>query len=76
MVMNKTGGCLCTQNWITMRHMKPLDPQRIEKKLRIVDELFKMAYEMKRFQLKKKYPALTDREINHKAYALIEKGCA
>jgi hypothetical protein len=55
--------------------MKTLDKNKIEKKLRAADQLFMLAYEVKRFQLKKKHPNLTQREINHMAYALIEKGC-
>ena len=51
-----------------------LDPIKIDRKLRMVDELFQMAMEIKKFQLKKKYPDLTEREITHRAYALIEKG--
>lgn len=62
--------------WVYDEPMRPLDPKKIERKLRMADELFQMAYEMKRFQLRKKHPHLTEREINHKAYALIEKGCA
>jgi len=52
------------------------DAAKIEKKLRIAEELFELAYETKRFLLKKKYPLLSQQEINHKAYGLIEKGCA
>jgi len=60
---------------------KSLEPKnqyeaaKIEKKLRIADELFRLAYETKKFQIRNKYPHLSEREINHKAYALIEKGC-
>lgn len=53
-----------------------LDAERIAKKLRIAEELFQFAYETKRAQLRRKYPELSDREINHKAYALIERGCS
>jgi hypothetical protein len=52
------------------RHQKA-----IEKKLLIAEDLFRFAYETKRYQLRLKFPTLTEREINHKAYALIEKGC-
>jgi hypothetical protein len=52
-----------------------LDPKRIEKKMRIMNDLFFMAYECKRYQLRKKFPDLSEREINHRAYALIERGC-
>lgn len=62
-----------------MSQTKPppkLDAKLIEKKLRIAEELFMFAYETKRFQLRKKFPELSEREINHKAYELIERGCA
>ena len=49
--------------------------QRIEKKLRIANDLFLFAYSQKCFQLRQKYPNLSAKEINHRAYALIERGC-
>ena len=52
-----------------------LDPIKVEKKLSLAAGLFEMAFEVKRFQLKNKHPELSEREINHRAYALIEKGC-
>jgi hypothetical protein len=52
-----------------------LDPKKIERKLRLASDLFQMAFDVKRFQLKSKHPELSEREINHLAYALIEKGC-
>lgn len=53
-----------------------LDARKTEKKLRIAADLFKMAYEVKKHQLRQKFPDLSERELNHKAYALIEKGCS
>ena len=61
---------------ISNKNNQLFDAAKIEKKLRIAEELFELAYETKRFLLKKKYPLLSQREINHKAYALIEKGCS
>ncbi len=52
-----------------------LDPEKVTKKLQIANDLFQLAYDVKRFQLRKKFPELSEREINHKAYALIERGC-
>lgn len=43
--------------------------------MKIVAGLFEMAYEVKKAILRKKYPELSEKELNHKAYALIEKGC-
>lgn len=54
----------------------PLDPVKIHRKLKMVNDLFHMAMEIKKFQLKKKFPHLSEREITHRAYALIEKGCS
>lgn len=51
------------------------DADIIRKKLRLAEGLYQMAYRVKRFQLKRKHPELSDRELNHRAYALIEKGC-
>lgn len=49
--------------------------QKIEKKLQLAADLFEMAYLTKKFQLRKKFPELSEKEINHQAYALIERGC-
>lgn len=54
---------------------RKLDPQNVEKKLLLAAGLFQMAYAVKSFQLKKKHPDWSQKEINHQAYALIEKGC-
>jgi len=53
-----------------------LDPHKIEKKLQLAAGLFAFAFQTKFFQLRKKHPELSDREIRHRAYALIERGCA
>ncbi len=50
-------------------------PEKIQKKIRLANDLFKMAYQLKTQQLRIKFPELTQREINHLAYAQIEKGC-
>lgn len=59
-----------------MRKKQPLDPQRIQKKLKLASDLFDFAFKIKSFQLKKKYPHLTEKEINQKTYELIERGCS
>lgn len=51
-------------------------PEEIQKKIRLANDLFKMAYQIKTHQLQIKFPELTQKEINHMAYALIEKGCS
>ena len=53
-----------------------MDPKKIEKKLQLAESLFEMAFRVKHFQIKKKFPNLTEKEINQKAYALIERGCS
>ena len=55
--------------------MSPIDPKLAEKKLRLASDLFQLAFDVKRFQLRQAHPQLSEREINHRAYALIEKGC-
>jgi hypothetical protein len=52
-----------------------LDPAQVEKKMRMASDLFQLAFEVKRFQIRSRHPELTEREVNHRAYALIEKGC-
>jgi len=53
----------------------PLDPKKVEKKLRLASDLFQFAFEVKCFQIKSRHVELSEREVNHRAYALIEKGC-
>ncbi|MBK6846991.1 MAG: hypothetical protein IPG96_05385 [Proteobacteria bacterium] len=57
------------------RVVPPLDRDRVQKKLRLAAELFRFAYETKRLQLRQRHPTLSERELNHRAYALIERGC-
>ncbi|MEO1483625.1 MAG: hypothetical protein AAFU77_16065 [Myxococcota bacterium] len=52
-----------------------LDPAAVERKLKLAAGLFDMAFQVKRDQLRRKHPELSERELNHRAYALIEKGC-
>lgn len=52
-----------------------LNREKIEKKLKAMNDMFMFAYQLKKFQLRQKYPKLTERELNHKAYELIERGC-
>lgn len=58
-----------------MPKSKALDPAHIEKKLRLAAGLYELAFKVKKYQLQQKFPELSDRELNHKAYALIERGC-
>ncbi|MBF0362639.1 MAG: hypothetical protein HQK49_16585 [Oligoflexia bacterium] len=51
-----------------------IDRNKIEKKLRMVAGLFELVHSIKKNQLMKKYPLLSEREINHQVYKLIEKG--
>ena len=52
-----------------------LDTQKVEKKLRLASELFQLAFDVKCFQIQGRLPHLSKSEINHLAYAMIEKGC-
>lgn len=45
------------------------------KRLLIANDLFILAFRTKKEQLRKKHPEKTERELNHMAYALIERGC-
>ncbi len=61
-----------------MDSKKPLpsipSPEEIEKKLRLSLGLFAAAFEIKKYQLQKKHPEKSDRELNHMTVALFEKG--
>lgn len=56
-------------------NMLQLDPKKIQKKMKAVNDMFMFAYKIKKFQLQQKHPGWTDRQLNHAVYALIEKGC-
>ena len=49
---------------------------KIKQKLQIAEGLFNFAYLTKYFQLKKKHPEWSDKEIHQNTIDLIEKGCA
>ncbi|MBF0313162.1 MAG: hypothetical protein HQK50_16435 [Oligoflexia bacterium] len=52
-----------------------LNPVTIQKKLKIMSDLFHFAFTIKKEQLKRKFPNLSEQELKKKTYALIEKGC-
>lgn len=52
-----------------------LDPERIQRKLRLADDLFRFAMRTKKHQLRLRFPELSERELTRRAYALIERGC-
>ncbi len=52
-----------------------LSSESISRKWQLASDLFDMAFKTKQYQIKKKFPELSDLEINKKAYELIEKGC-
>jgi len=52
------------------------DAAKIEKKLKMAAGLFEMAMAVKKNQIRTKFPHLTDKEIQLRAYALIEKACS
>lgn len=56
--------------------MNKTDADRVKTKIKIADQLFRLAFEIKRNQILLKNPDLSSREANHRAYALIEKGCS
>lgn len=46
----------------------------IQKKLKLSTDLFAAAFEIKRYQLEKKYPQKTQKELNAMTMELFEKG--
>jgi hypothetical protein len=52
------------------------EKERMERNLKTAFGLFEMAMEVKRTQLRALHPHLSERELNHMAYAMIEKGCS
>ena len=61
---------------IDQKSKKKLNPKKVQKKLKLASDLFDFAFKIKCFQIKKKNPKLTEKEINKKAYELIERGCS
>ena len=58
-----------------MKQAARFDLKQIQRKIKAASELFEFAFRVKKFQLKQKHPDLSERELNHMVYALIEKGC-
>ena len=50
-------------------------PEVIEKKMRIVSELFNFAFGLKWDQFRKKYPEKTEHEIDQLVFESIQRGC-
>ncbi len=46
----------------------------IQRKLKLSTDLFAAAYEIKKYQLEKKYPEKTQKELNAMTMELFEKG--
>ena len=53
-----------------------LNSVKIQKKLKLASDLFEFAFKTKCFQIKKKHPKLSDKDVRKKAYELIERGCS
>lgn len=53
----------------------PTGTHPIYRKLKIVSDLFEMAYRIKSHQYKKKYPLASEEDIKKMTLAAIEKGC-
>ncbi len=61
-----------------MKHgqAKTISQQEIFKKMKIAEDLFNFAYEVKIHQLKKKHPDWLPEQLHQKTLDLIDKGCA
>lgn len=59
---------------LTLQLPKLPSPEQIEKKLRLSLGLFEAAFEIKKYQLSKKFPTKTERELNFLTMELFEKG--
>ena len=49
--------------------------KRAQKNIQIASELFALAYKIKKFQLKKNHPKLSEEELHQQTLELIEKAC-
>ncbi len=63
-------------SYVSFKVMNKADADRVKTRIKIADQLFRLAFEIKRNKILSKYPDLSIREANHRAYALIEKGCS
>lgn len=61
--------------FIDKKNKNSFDPKKIEKKLKLASDLYDFAFKVKSFQLRKKHPELSEKEIAFKTYTLIERGC-
>ncbi len=54
--------------------MSLVNKKSVYKKMQIANDLFVIAYETKKHQYRKKFPQLSEKELNLLAYASIERG--
>ena len=59
---------------ITVQKFPPFDD--IQKKFKIAEGLFELAYKSKYFQLKSKNPQWSHEQIHEKVIELIDRGCS
>jgi hypothetical protein len=52
----------------------PGSAEEVQKKFKIVEDLFNLAYKVKSYQLKQQHPEWSSEDIHKKTLELIEKG--
>ncbi len=53
-----------------------LETQKIQKRLKLAEDLFNFAYSVKYHQLQKKHSDWSEKQVHEHTLLLIERGCA
>jgi hypothetical protein len=65
-----------TNQKTTNRANTDLETQKIQKRLKLAEDLFNFAYSVKFHQLKKKHTDWSEKQVHEHTMLLIERGCA
>jgi hypothetical protein len=65
-----------TNQKTTNRANTDLETQKIQKRLKLAEDLFNFAYSVKFHQLKKKHMDWSEKQVHEHTMLLIERGCA
>lgn len=65
-----------TNQIVTDRSITDLETQKIQKRLKLAEDLFNFAYSVKYHQLQKKHSDWSEKQVHEHTMLLIERGCA
>lgn len=61
---------------LQLKTLTDLETQKIQKRLKLAEDLFNFAYSVKFHQLQKKHTDWSQKQVHEHTMLLIERGCA